>query len=122
LGQDITTKSIATFWVLVPVLPARLEQVRRGQEGIVTEDRSNGEAIRRAIGKNQLLNLVSQVSKLGLDGRAKLISSQQTGLAVEPDDRETVDQRQQGTESLWQLNRGSLIRQEACLGGDGKRV
>ena len=76
----------------------------------------------RAISQDQLLDLVSQVGKLSLDSRAELIGSQQTGFAIEPDDRETIDERQQSTEGLWQLDRGSLIGQEACLGGDSEGV
>jgi hypothetical protein len=120
--QNITAKTVTTLGVLVPVLPARLKEVRRGQEGIITEDSSNSKSIWRAIREDKLLNLISQVSELGLDSRAKLVGSQQTGLAIKSDDRETVDEGQQGAECLWKLCRGSLIGQEACLGGDGEGV
>jgi hypothetical protein len=45
LRQELTAKTIALVRVLAPVLPAGLEEVGRGQEGVVTEDSSNGEAI-----------------------------------------------------------------------------
>lgn len=122
LGKDIPTKSVPLVWVLHPVLPARLKEVRRGHEGVVPEDGSNSELVVGPIGQDKLLDLISQVGELSLDGRAKLICRQQAGRSVELDDRKALHQRLERLEGLREVNRGSLVRQEASRGGDGEGV
>lgn len=122
LGQDITAKTIALVRVLAPVLPARLEEVRRGQEGVVTEDSSNSEAVPFSIRQLELLDLISQVSELGLSCRAQVVGGQQTRCAIELHDRKTLDERGKGLEGLGQLRGGSLVGQKASGGGDSEGV
>lgn len=122
LWQNVSSKAISVLGSLGPVLPARLEEVRRGQEGIVTEDSGDGKQIRRAVSGDELVNLVSQIRQLRLDSRAKLIRGQQARLAVSPNHRGTVQQGGQWLEDLGQGSRGSGIGEKARRGSDGEGV
>lgn len=122
LGQDVAAKTIALVRVLAPVLPARFEEVRRGQEGVVTEDSSDGKAIPFPVRQLKLLNLISQVRELSLSSRAQLVGGQQTRLPIELHDRKALDQGGKRLEDLGQLRGSSLVGQEASRSGDGEGV
>lgn len=113
MRQGVSSETIALVLVLVPVLPAGLKQVHGGQEGEVSEQGRDGIKVWLAIRGNDLLNLGSQVRQLGQDSRAELICGQETRLAVQPEDRRTVQEGHQGLEDLRQGCGGSGIGHEA---------
>jgi len=123
LGQNLPAKTVSSVGVLSPILPAGLKEVRRGHEGVVPEDGSHGELVIGPIRKDKLLDLIGQVSgELTLDSRAELVCCQQTGFAIESEDRHALHQRLKGFESLWEFSRSSLVRHEASRGGYSEGV
>jgi hypothetical protein len=109
LGQLVPSQPIPVLRGLAPVLPAWLKQIGRSKERVVSEHCSNCVKVWGAISSNKLVDLVSQVRKLGLDNRAQFILGQQTGSTILPNDRHTVQQGRQGLKGIGQCGRSGAV-------------
>lgn len=100
LGKVITSQPIATRRILVPVLPAWLEEIGRSDKGIVPEQRRDDEHVRLAILGDLLVHLGRQVGEFK-HGRAKLVGGEEAWGAILLDDRQTGSKGCQGGKGIW---------------------
>lgn len=119
--KHVTSQAIPLVRVFAPVLPAWLKQVRRSQEGVITENGSDSIEVWGAISSDKLVNFGGEVRKL-LDGRTQFIGSQKTRGTIKLLHRKTFKQGLQRFEGIRQLGRGHNEGQEAGGGGDSEGV